>query len=350
MTIDKSKPLVSVCIPVFNGENYLLESINSALQQDYSNFEVLIMDNCSTDSTELIASKINDNRIRYVRNNNNIGALKNFSKCVDECLGEYFVLLPHDDLLLPGFISEYVKRLEDKSVGLVYSSVQIINAGGVSQCTKIIHRENRKFTSEQVIEDLFVNFMPIQMAMVRTAILRKVGSFDSNYGLFVDIQLWLKVFFDDWDCFFLAKPYSSHRSHDAQGQAAFRELRLDILGEHWGRKLDKEFWRENSYNVFFLKLMKFVKNELKINKYNNEAINLLMLKIFIKSHIRFLSLAVIRLNSFFLWHEILLFRSIIKSYGVLKIVYYYPLIFISEILKKLKNRSIDKIEFNWSKK
>ncbi|MDB0021068.1 glycosyltransferase family 2 protein [Candidatus Pseudothioglobus singularis] len=335
MTIDKSKPLVSICIPVFNGENYLLECVNSALQQDYSNLEILIMDNFSTDSTQLIVSKIDDNRMRYVRNNKNIGALNNFSKCVDECLGEYFVLLPHDDLLLPGFVSEYVKRLQDKAVGLVYSSVNVINAKGISQYTRTIHNTNQKFTSEQVIQDLFVNFMPIQMAMVRTAILKKVGAFDSEYGLFVDIQLWLKVFFDDWECFFLTKPYSAHRSHAEQGQAAFLQLKLDILGDHWGKKLDKEFWKENSYNIFFLRIMKFVDNELKRKNYNSEIINLLMLKIFIRSHIRFIALSIIRFNRVVLWQELSLFSAIIKFYGFIKVIYYYPLVFINEVKKML---------------
>jgi glycosyltransferase involved in cell wall biosynthesis len=335
MVIEKSKPLVTVCIPVFNGENYLFDCINSALQQDYSNFEVLIMDNCSTDSTSLIVSEINDNRIRYVRNDQNIGALNNFSKGVYEALGEYFVLLPHDDLLLPGFISEYVKRLQDKAVGLVYSSVNVINAKGVAQYTRVIHNENRKFTSEEVIQDLFVNFMPIQMAMVRTDILRKVGAFDSNYGLFVDIQLWLKVFFDDWECFFLTKPYSAHRSHAEQGQAAFLQLKLDILGDHWGKKLDKEFWKEHSYNIFFLKIMKFVDNELKRKNYNSEIINLLMFKIFIRSHIRFIALSIIRFNGVVLWQELSLFSAIIKFYGFIKVIYYYPLVFIHEIKKRL---------------
>ena len=128
--INVSEPKVSVCIPVFNGENYLHDCIQSVLEQNYGNFELLIMDNCSTDSTQLIVSKIQDNRIRYVRNDKNIGVYNNFSKCIAEAFGEYFILLPHDDLLLPGCLSNYVEKFEDKSIGLVYSSVKIVNAEG----------------------------------------------------------------------------------------------------------------------------------------------------------------------------------------------------------------------------
>ena len=60
------QPLVSVCIPVFNGENFLKNCINSILEQDYDNFEILIVDNCSTDSTQSIIVSYEDNRIRKI--------------------------------------------------------------------------------------------------------------------------------------------------------------------------------------------------------------------------------------------------------------------------------------------
>ena len=180
--------------------------------------------------------------------------------------------------------------------------------------------------------------MPIQLAMVRTDILRQVGGFESDYGLFTDTQLWFKVLLDGWGCFFISNPYSSHRSHGEQGQTAFLHLKLDILSDHWGKKLDKEFWKNNSYNVFFLKFMKFVESELVNKSFNNAHINNLMLKLFIRSHLRFLILAMIRLNKFVLWQEILLFSSVKKSYGLLRMVYYYPLIFLQAIKKKIVHK------------
>lgn len=334
-----NNPLVSVCIPVFNGANYIKETINSVLKQDYPNFELVIIDNCSTDSTPKFIASFQDDRIRYIKNTKNIGALKNFSKCIEEAKGEYFVLLPHDDLLLPGLITEYVNRLEDKSVGIVYSSVLVIDAEGKSLHTKIIHEENRKFSSEEALNDLFKNFMPIQLAMVRTEILRKVGGFNSDFGLFTDAQLWFKILLEGWGCFFISLPYSSHRFHEDQGQNAFLQLNLDILSDHWGTKLDKEFWKNNSYNIFLLKLVKFIEGELANKNFNSTHIKNLMLHIFIRSHLRFLILAMIRLNKFVLWQEILLFSSAMKSFGLLAIVYYYPVIFLQAIKKRIVFKS-----------
>ena len=337
--INVSDPKVSVCIPVFNGENYLLDCIQSVLEQNYGNFELLIMDNCSTDSTQLIVSKIQDNRIRYVRNDKNIGVYNNFSKCIAEAFGEYFILLPHDDLLLPGCLSNYVEKFEDKSIGLVYSSVKIVNAEGRLLDTRVSHKKNLKFNSEEAIEDVFKNFMPIQLAMVRTSILRDVGAFDSYYAVFSDIQLWLKVFFADWGCFFLTKPYSCHRSHEAQGQVAFTELKLDVLNDHWAKKLDKGFWKDNRFNVFCFRLMQFVENELINKNFTNTNVSNLMLDIFIRYHIKYLVRSATRLNGFILWQEILLFSSLKKTHGLLTILKRYPLILLSEILKKAIQKS-----------
>ena len=135
------RPLVSICIPVFNGENYIDTCIKSVLEQNYENFELLILDNCSTDSTASIIFDIKDDRIRYIKNKENIGALNNFSKCISQAYGEYFVLLPHDDLLMPGFISNYVEKLQ-ADTKLMENSLKIKPLSieqGISQFAKYLN-------------------------------------------------------------------------------------------------------------------------------------------------------------------------------------------------------------------
>ena len=95
--------------------------------QDYENFELIVIDNCSTDKSIEKVKLFKDKRIKLIQNKDNIGAFKNFQKCVDKAIGEYFVLLPHDDYLLPGFIKNYVSKLKNKNVGMVYSSVKIVD-------------------------------------------------------------------------------------------------------------------------------------------------------------------------------------------------------------------------------
>lgn len=95
------QPLVSVGIPVYNGEEHLAEAIQSVLGQDYQNWELILCDNASEDGTAEICSRFAaaDARIRHVRNPQNLGLMPNFRKALFEARGELFTWLAHDDWL-----------------------------------------------------------------------------------------------------------------------------------------------------------------------------------------------------------------------------------------------------------
>src|ERR1035438_9843576 len=99
-------PRVSIGLPVYNGENYLDPALNSILRQDYSDLELIISDNASTDATGNICREYaaKDPRIRYYRNETNIGASANFNCLVKLARGEYFKWAAHDDVHLQGFL------------------------------------------------------------------------------------------------------------------------------------------------------------------------------------------------------------------------------------------------------
>lgn len=109
------KPLISVGMPVYNEEKYLKESVESILNQDYKNFELIISDNSSTDGTEQICLELaqNDYRIKYIRNTANIGAVENFNKVCREARGEFFMFAGGHDLWSLNFISSCLKILQD---------------------------------------------------------------------------------------------------------------------------------------------------------------------------------------------------------------------------------------------
>nr|NJM03069.1 glycosyltransferase family 2 protein [Desulfobacula sp.] len=109
-------------MPVFNEEKYLKESIVSILDQDYENFELIISDNASTDQTECICIEFaqKDSRIKYIRNNVNIGAHNNFFKVFKKAKGEFFMFAGGHDLWSKNFISTCMKTLQE-SPGTVLS-------------------------------------------------------------------------------------------------------------------------------------------------------------------------------------------------------------------------------------
>jgi glycosyltransferase involved in cell wall biosynthesis len=107
-------PRVSVALPVYNGERLLPRALDSLLAQDFEEFELIICDNASTDGTaELcLAYAAKDPRIRYVRNERNIGVFPNFNKVVELARGEYFKWAAHDDWCDPRFLGRCVEVLD----------------------------------------------------------------------------------------------------------------------------------------------------------------------------------------------------------------------------------------------
>jgi glycosyltransferase involved in cell wall biosynthesis len=329
---------VSVCIPVYNGENFILSSIKSALEQKYSNFELLIVDNCSTDRTANIVSELKDPRVRYVRNEKNIGSIGNFNKCIELAQGEYFLLLPHDDLLLPEGLVQFVKGLEDPTVGFVYSSIRVVNADGKVTYNKVNHTIDKLFTSEEIVKDIVDNFVPIQLAMARTSVLQSLGGFDIKYGLFCDAHLWLKVAFDGWKAFYHKGPLFCHRIHADQGQIAFLRPNLKTLSGHWGKNLDKKFWKENSYNHLFLKLSHFLLLEMKTRNYDTSQAKIMFLKIFVRSHLRSMLVAMVQLNFSVLVHDLSLIKPLVKQYSFRNVLLCYLLVTLNETVTRLSNK------------
>ncbi|MCZ6673649.1 MAG: glycosyltransferase family 2 protein [Verrucomicrobia bacterium] len=134
MAPSTSSPLISLGLPVYNGENYIHEAIDSVLSQTYSHFELVISDNASTDRTQAICEAYakKDSRIRYYRNAENRGAAWNFNNTFYLAQGEYFKWAAHDDVLLPRFLELTLKALKDNpDAVLAHTQVGKIENDGV---------------------------------------------------------------------------------------------------------------------------------------------------------------------------------------------------------------------------
>jgi glycosyltransferase involved in cell wall biosynthesis len=126
--------LVSILIPVYNRFNLVGKTIESAINQSYEEFEIIIVDNCSTDGTwELINDYANkDNRIRVFQNQKNIGPVRNWMRCIEEARGEYSKILFSDDLMSPNYLEVCYKLLDGNTdAAFVFSKVCLINSNGV---------------------------------------------------------------------------------------------------------------------------------------------------------------------------------------------------------------------------
>lgn len=128
-----AEPLVSIGMPVFNGELYIEEALNSILAQTYVNFELIISDNASTDRTANICREYaaRDQRIRYYRNETNMGCGPNQNLVAELSCGEYFMWAHHDDVRAPQCIERCVDILEkNSSIVLCYTYIRDIDETG----------------------------------------------------------------------------------------------------------------------------------------------------------------------------------------------------------------------------
>ncbi|WP_341527606.1 glycosyltransferase family 2 protein [Nostoc sp. UHCC 0302] len=144
--MNKNLPRVSIGLPVYNGEKFVKEAIDSLLAQSFENFELIISDNASTDKTEEICRTYaeQDKRIRYYRNEKNIGCAPNFNRVFELSSGEYFKWAAYDDLHAPDFLTKCVEVLDkDPSVILCHSHAYFIDEDG-----KFIQNYNIKLKTD----------------------------------------------------------------------------------------------------------------------------------------------------------------------------------------------------------
>lgn len=128
--MNQNQPLVSIGMPVYNGERFLENALNSILAQTFTDFELIISDNGSTDRTEAICRTYvqGDRRIRYFRNQQNFGAGWNFDRVAELARGKYFKWACHDDLCALEFVQWCVDILEqDPNTVLAYPKTLIID-------------------------------------------------------------------------------------------------------------------------------------------------------------------------------------------------------------------------------
>ncbi|WP_319525812.1 glycosyltransferase family 2 protein [uncultured Desulfosarcina sp.] len=131
--MDEEKPLVSVAMPVFNGEPYIEEAIRCVLNQTYNNLELVISDNASTDNTEQVCRdfKEKDDRVVYIRNTSNIGAAKNYNQAFRNTTGLYFRWHNADDLCSPRLVEVCLEVLMgNPDTVLCYGKTDIIDDRG----------------------------------------------------------------------------------------------------------------------------------------------------------------------------------------------------------------------------
>ncbi len=125
----ENKALISVIIPTYNRGNIIERSIKSVLNQSYSNIECIIVDDCSTDNTEQVVKNIGDERLRYVKLEKNVGAIKARNVGIDLAEGEYIAFQDSDDFFKEDKLQKQLNALIDNDADMVYCQMMRVGYG-----------------------------------------------------------------------------------------------------------------------------------------------------------------------------------------------------------------------------
>ena len=182
--------LVSVIMPAYNAENYIARAISSILSQTYRNFELIIVDDCSTDKTMKIISQYEDPRIKVLKNKNNLMVSKTKNKAIKEAKGEYIVSMDADDISVENRLELLVKFMEENpEIGICGSYVDLINSN-----EKIIGQRTYPLEDLKIRKFIF-KFSPYTHGAVciRRTILDRIDFYNPKYDFVEDRELFFRI-------------------------------------------------------------------------------------------------------------------------------------------------------------
>jgi glycosyltransferase involved in cell wall biosynthesis len=222
-----SQPKISVLVPVYNGEKFLAECLDSILMQDFSDYELLISDDCSTDGTvaviEHYAAK--DPRIRWWRNPVNLKQAANLNLCLRAARGEFIKFVFADDkLLAPSALRQMVQVLAaDPTIALVGSASHVITADGRVIQVRDFFRDNRRQAGMKLLMQCLEQ--PVNLIGEPTVVMFRRSAagrgFDEHFRQLVDLEFWFHLL-EQGDFACLAEPLSAFRRHAAQETEVIR--------------------------------------------------------------------------------------------------------------------------------
>lgn len=275
---------VTVAICTYNRCDYLKESIDSVRRQSYKDIKIIVYDNASTDNTSSVVQQamLEDCRIAYVRQDNNIGAVNNFNLAMDSCNTKYLVIFHDDDIMLPHMLEEELHAMESNKEAIICGQSMGITSidgnGAVKEITTLYKRKKGdtkfsgqiiRYDKEELIKfniELCVCSLICPTVMMNMELIDQVGlRFKKDRGIAIDWILWMdanrygQVIGIEKDMI----RYRVHADSDTQSSSAERWIDAHLNVRNW--------LMENGYRD---KLDKFIEHfqSIEINHYIDSCI------------------------------------------------------------------------------
>ena len=254
-----NKPLVTIGVAVYNGSKYLIDTLNSIIKQNYSNFELIIIDDCSTDESFKIINQwaIGKVGINLSKNEKNLGVVKVCNKLLEQAKGHYLQIFSQDDIMLPNKIADQIKIFEtNNDYSMIFSDVSTIDADG-----NLLHKSYFKYQNV-VLDKVYLNditkhllrfnFIPATSVLLKTSVIKRLGGFDESLH-FEDLDMWLrfsishKIYFHD-EITVLYRNHSESQMNSLKKRIIVNESLLHCLEKY--RNINKEWNVEINKNIF----------------------------------------------------------------------------------------------------
>lgn len=187
----KLNPLVSIVLPTYNRARLLSRAVKSILDQTYPNFELIVVDDCSTDNTEGVVKEFQDDRIRYIRHEKNQGAPIARNTGIRAAKGKYIAFQDSDDVWCSTKLEKQVNAFNSAPIdlGVIYTSFWLIdNDKEIMVPSSLVKQTEGKIHNTL----LAMNFVSLSSAIVKKECFVNVGMFE-NIPRFQDWELWLRI-------------------------------------------------------------------------------------------------------------------------------------------------------------
>lgn len=270
-------PKISVVMPAYNAEKYIREAIDSILAQTFTDFEFIIIDDGSKDSTAAIVQSYSDSRIRFYQNERNMGVAATLNRGLDLAQGEYIARMDADDISLPERFEKQVDVLDNnKSIAICGSNA-------------IVFSQEREYTtnlpeeSNKIRDNLFISSPFIHPAvMIRKNIMLQNGiEYDLRFEGREDYQLWMKFSLLKYEFYNISQPLIRYRQHSNQ---VTQKIDSDLLKKHTEMKI----WYLNLMGIPFTQDEINVLSRVSVGEVLNSSDQISALKdIFVKINMHF---------------------------------------------------------------
>jgi glycosyltransferase involved in cell wall biosynthesis len=190
---NKLKTQISICIPTYNRTQYLKETIQNALNQDYDNFEIVIVDDGSTDNTKALVQSFQSDKIRYIQKAHE-GAPQTRNRCIQEARGKYILWLDSDDLLEDGVVAAHCKATHlYPDVDVHYGDIRVFGDNSKTGRTEYRY-ENYYQNNAALISALTTrNRIPNPGTLIKKSLFKKTGTYNESFTRAHDYEFWTRA-------------------------------------------------------------------------------------------------------------------------------------------------------------